>query len=195
MSRHPATIVARSVAAGRPRPVAFVAVALAAAVALVTGCRDETSAANLTPVPSPDGLFTLVPSINDATADAEFRGCVKLTVLDRDGRTVTTLETGVPARNRWRTDWRGHHGIFFVSDDRGQQCWQRDDDGQWPRVRGGFLKQDGREHRHGRWIWYNDDGTIGRTVWYYLEQETTEEEYIERLLKDQASSAARPNSP
>ncbi|MBN2581927.1 MAG: hypothetical protein JXL80_02590 [Planctomycetes bacterium] len=159
-------------------------VAALVTVALCGGCSGDT-APQLRPVPSDDGKFTLVPSVNGEESAPPLRGRVKLTILDAQGQVVAAKETRVPAANRWQIGWAGPNRVYITSDVLGVLCWDHQEDGRWQGVRGSYKCLGEQESRHGRWIWYYDDTTVDRIKWYYLGQEVTEDEYIERLMEDQ----------
>ena len=70
------------------------------------------------------------------------------------------METGVPAKGRWQIGFTGDRRICITSDARGVQCWEIQDDGRWQATRGSYRKVGHDRVRHGRWIWYRDDGTV-----------------------------------
>jgi len=171
-----------------PRHALWTAVALTVAcvaILAVGGCRRSRNLSRLEPVPSKPGSLTLVPSVNGESAAPELRGCVRLTVVDEHGTTVTAMETGVPAKGRWQIGFTGDRRICITSDARGVQCWEIQDDGRWQATRGSYRKVGHDRVRHGRWIWYRDDGTVDRVVWFHLGREVTEDEYVELLIQEQ----------
>jgi hypothetical protein len=189
-------ILAASAAIRTPRAWGAVAlVAVCATILPLGGCRKNNNICKLEPVRSTPGSLILVPSVNDESAAPELRSCIRLTIVDEHGQTVTAMETGVPAKTRWQIGIHADQRAYITSDARGVQCWEKQDDGRWQATRGCYKKVGPDRVRHGRWIWYHDDGTVDRVAWFYLGREVTEDEYVDLLIQEQKSRQGHVAQP
>ena len=149
---------------------------LAALAGLCCGCSDTGS--KETRVPSPAGDYTLVATVNQSKADMATYKCVKLTVVDGSGGVDFQVQTRASGRMWWQIGWGPNNRIWITSSDIGLLCWDRQRDGSWPPVRGGYK----RNMRYGKWEWLNDDGSVRKVRWFLGGAEVTEDEFIEGLL-------------
>jgi len=150
---------------------------LAALAGLCWGCSG--GGGEETRIPSPDGDYTLVATVNQSKADMATYKCVKLTVVDGSGGVDFQKQTRASGRMRWQAGWGANHRIWISSNDIGVQCWDRQRDGSWQHVRGSYK----RNLRYGKWEWMNDDGSVRQTRWFLGGAEVTEEEFLKRLFE------------
>jgi len=104
--------------------------------------------------------------------------CVKLTVVDGSGGVDFQVQTRALDRMRWQIGWGPNYRIWLTGSGVGTQCWDRQRDGSWQRIRGSYK----RNLRYGKWEWLNDDGSVRKVRWFLADVEVTEDEYIEGLL-------------
>ena len=117
--------------------------------------------------------------MNQSKADMATYKCVKLTVLDGSGGVDFQVQTPAPDRMRWQIGWGPNYRIWITSSDVGTLCWDRQRDGSWLPVRGGYKDN----LRYGKWEWLNDDGSARKVRWFLGGAEVTEDEFLERLLE------------
>ena len=149
---------------------------LAALAGLCWGCSG--GGGEETRVPSPDDDYTLVATVNRSKADMATYKCIKLTVVDGSGGVILRKQTRASDRMRWQVGWGPNDRIWITSSDVGVLCWDRQRDGSWLPVRGGYKGN----LRYGKWEWLNDDGSVRKVQWFLNDAEVTEDEFIESLL-------------
>ncbi|NIA21291.1 MAG: hypothetical protein GWP05_04835 [Anaerolineaceae bacterium] len=171
----------KAVVAAGPRGgrVFILAALLAALGGLCGGCADGGD--KEARVPSPDRKYVLVATVNQSKADMSTYGRVKLTVLDAAGRVDFQKQTRASGSLLWQIGWGPNDRIWLTCGDVGVLCWERQEDGSWPAVRGSYKGS----ARHGKWEWLNDDGSVNKVRWFLDDAEVTEEEFLSRLLDDE----------
>jgi len=172
MSRKPAFAGHR-----RRGSVLSLAALLAALAGLCCGCSG--GGGEETRISSPDGDYTLVATVNQSRADMSTYKCVKLTVVDGSGGVDFQKQTRASDRMRWQIGWGFNCRIWITSGDIGILCWDRQRDGSWLPVRGGYKG----DLRYGKWEWLDDDGSVRRIRWFLDGAEVTEDEFLKLLLE------------
>ena len=106
-------------------------VALLAALVLAggVGCRDRDPVR----IPSPDGRHTLVASVNESRADRTKYLCLRVQIVDAQGRVRYDEQTGASSRLAWRASWAGPGRVELDSSDIGRLAWRLRADGEWER--------------------------------------------------------------
>jgi hypothetical protein len=106
--------------------------ALLAALILVggAGCGDLRPPVQ---VPSPDGKHTLVASVNESKADRRKYLCLRIQIVDTQGRVRYEEQTGASSRMAWRASWAGPGRVKLDSSDIGPLAWRLKADGEWER--------------------------------------------------------------
>jgi len=85
-------------------------------------------------IPSPDGRFVLVTTINRDKTDPTVYLCVKLKILDDSGNVLYEEQTRASDRMRWTAKWDGNERVVLESSDIGTYVWELGRDGQWRAV-------------------------------------------------------------
>ena len=97
---------------------------------MVAGCDTPVGSAPaaLTPIPSPSGAYTLVPSVNQSKADPTSFGCVNFDLLDGQTIVVQKAPTGASDFQRWALGWHDETTIVLHSSDIGVRAWKLADE-------------------------------------------------------------------
>jgi len=103
----------------------LVAVALAGAVA----CDDRPPVR----IPAPDARHTFVATVNQSKADRGKYLCLRVQILDAQGRVRYEEQTGASARMGWHATWTGPRRVELDSSDIGFLAWRMRADGEWER--------------------------------------------------------------
>ncbi len=98
----------------------------------LAGCFSPKSDSNS--IPSPDGRFVLVTTINRDKTDPTAYLCVKLKILDDSGNVLYEEQTRASDRMRWTVKWDGNERVVLESSDIGTYVWELGRDGQWRAV-------------------------------------------------------------
>ena len=105
----------------------LVALALAGAVA----CDDRPPVR----IPSPDARHSFVARVNQSKADSGKYLCLRVQIVDAQGRIRYDEQTGASARMAWNARWTGPRRVELDSSDIGFLAWRMKADGEWERER------------------------------------------------------------
>ena len=103
-------------------------------LAVLWGWPSGCTTARADSVPSPDGRFVLVTTINKDMTDPTVYLCVKFQILDSAGHVLHAEQTRASDRMRWTMRWDGSERVVLESADIGTYTWERQSDGRWRAV-------------------------------------------------------------
>ena len=86
-------------------------------------------------IPAPDARHTFVATVNESRADATKYLCLRVQIVDAEGRVRYEEQTGVSARMAWHARWTDARRIELDSSDIGLLAWRMKTDGAWERDR------------------------------------------------------------